>query len=131
MYQSGKGVQRDLDEAEGWYQRAVHSDPQRAEFYLASVYMEKHDFQQALEWFERSASRGYAAATYQLGRIYRFGVGVGVDRQRGFEYIEQAAQKGHLFARRDIAREMLRGHRGLSRIPSGLFVARECGLECL
>jgi len=121
MYQTGKGVDKDLDQAENWYRQAIAGDPARGEFYLATVRRDRGDQKQAREWFERSAARGYAPAMYQLGRIYRCGYGVTVDRQKAFEYIERAAAKGHLFARRDIARNLLRGQSGIHRVPAGLF----------
>src|SRR5918995_4688021 len=43
LYQTGKGVQKDLEEAERWYSRAVRSDSPKAEFYLATVCWEKRD----------------------------------------------------------------------------------------
>lgn len=121
MYHFGKGVQRDVNEAKRWYHRAVRSNLPRAEFYLASTYWNERDFQQALEWLKRSASHGFAPATYHLGRMYRHGVGVQADLQKALEYVEEAARQGHLFARRDIAREMLKGRRGIARIPLGAF----------
>lgn len=121
MYQAGKGVQKDLEEAKRWYTRAIRSESPKAEFCLATVCWEKRDAQQTIEWLERSAAKGYAPAMYELGRMYNVGYGVPEDTRKGLEYTERAARKGHLFARRTVARDMLIGHRGLGRIPRGLF----------
>jgi TPR repeat protein len=121
LYQVGKGVPKDFDRAKAWYLEAVPSESPRAEFYLGSVYWNESDFPQAVEWFERAASHGFFPAAYQLGRMYRHGAGVQRDPRRAREYVEAAARSGHMFAQRDLAREMARGHRGVLRIPLGLF----------
>lgn len=121
MYQAGKGVQKDVEKAESWYGRAIRPDSARAEFNLASIYWEKRDAKQMIQWLERSATKGYPPAMYELGRMYHAGYGVAVDTEKSLGYTEQAAQKGHLFARREIAREMLIGHRGWQRMPLGFL----------
>jgi TPR repeat protein len=94
MYQTGRGSTQDVEKAEYWFRRAVAADSPKAAYYLATVYWQKHELQQALEWFETSASRGFAPAIYQLGRIYRLGYHVPIDEKKGWEYIERAARKG-------------------------------------
>ena len=68
---------------------------------------------------------------YQLGRMYRHGLGVSRDLDVARNYNEQAAQEGHLFARRDLARELLKGRRGLSLVPVGLFRMLQIGWTAL
>jgi TPR repeat protein len=121
MYQLGKGVKRNLEEAERCYNSVLISESPKAEFYMATLQWEKGDPLKTVEWFERSASSGYAPAMYQLSKMYRYGYGVPIDSVRGRKLLDQAASKGHLFAQRDVAREMIRGRRGIARIPSGLF----------
>jgi TPR repeat protein len=43
---------------------AAASNSSRAEFYLGTVYWNAGIFSQALEWFEKAASHGYAPAAY-------------------------------------------------------------------
>jgi TPR repeat protein len=121
MYQVGKGVERDLEQAKFWYRSALESQSPRAAFYLGTVYWSESAFSEALAWFEKAASRGFTPAMYHLGRMYRHGVGVPRDQTLAAKYVEEAARGGHIFARRDLAREMVRGRHGLSRIPLGLL----------
>ena len=54
--------------------------------------------------------------------MYLFGEGgVTVDETRARGYIEEAAKRGHLFARRDVARRMMSGAVGAHRIPLGVL----------
>lgn len=119
MYQVGKGVERDLEQAKTWYRAALQTQSPRAEFYLGTVYWNESAFPEAISWFEKAASHGFTPAMYHLGRMYRHGVGVPRDQRLAAKYVEEAAQGGHIFAQRDLAREMVRGHHGLLRIPVG------------
>lgn len=121
MYLAGRGVQQNVEAAEAWIRKAVKADFPQAEFYLGAIFRFRGDYRTALEWFTRSACNGYIPAIYHLGRIYRFGEGVPEDRSKAFEYIEEAAAKGHLFARRDVAGEMMSGRRGILKIPLGIL----------
>lgn len=122
MYQVGKGVARDLEQAKFWYQSALPSQSPRAEFYLGTVYWNESAFPEAVAWFQRAASHGFTPAMYQLGRMYRHGVGVPRDQGLAARCVAEAARGGHIFARRDVAREMLSGRQGVSRIPLGLLL---------
>ena len=121
LYQFGKGVPRDLDKARYWYTSAVESNSPSAEFYLGLFYWNESDFNQAIPWLEKAASHGYTTAAYHLARMYRHGIGAPRDIKLELKYVQQAAQGGHLFAKRDLAREMLQAKHGLSRIPLGFF----------
>jgi TPR repeat protein len=58
-----------------------------------------------------------------LGQLYFVGEGVEINRDKAFQYFERAAQNGHLFAQRNIAYEMIKGRRGIARIPVGVLLA--------
>jgi TPR repeat protein len=45
-----------------------------------------------------------------------------VDRAKAHKYFQQAADMGHLPAQKEIAVSMIKGHRGLFRIPQGIFM---------
>ncbi len=120
LYQSGSGVVRDYKIAEHWYRRALERAPERAEFYLGTLCWERGDPVEARLWFEQAASKEFVPATYALSKMHRFGYGVPIDEALGLKLLERAALRGHLFARRDIARHMIRGRRGLAAILPGL-----------
>jgi uncharacterized protein len=122
MYHAGQGVERNLTEAQKWYEKAATTESPQAQFYLGTLYRAKGEYQQAFEWLKRSASQGYSPAMYFLGQLYCVGEGVELNRAKAFQYFEQAADKGHLFAQRNIAREMIKGRRGIMRIPMGFIL---------
>jgi TPR repeat protein len=65
MYAAGEGVPKDEVEAARWYHKSVEMDP--------------------YEW----------DAKYKLGLIYRDGIGVSKDSEKAWDWLDQAARKGH------------------------------------
>jgi TPR repeat protein len=53
--------------------------------------------------------------------MYRHGIGVDASPAKARDYVDRAARLGHLYARRDVAREMLSGARGIVQIPRGFL----------
>jgi TPR repeat protein len=58
----------------------------------------KKDYKGAIELFERACAEGQDAACYQLGVIYRDGVGVAVSDRRAQSWFQLACQKGSVAA---------------------------------
>jgi TPR repeat protein len=121
MYETGTGVPLDVQLAERWYLKAASTDVPHAQYYLASLYRDAEQYQRAIEWFQRAAAQGYPPAFYALGKAYYFGAGVSQDREKAFEYFEEASRRGHLRAAANIARDMIAGRRGLRQVPLGVL----------
>jgi TPR repeat protein len=122
MYELGRGTEKDLRQAEYWYERAAKAGIPAGYYYLAGMrYREgRHDEMRRL--MEHAAEQGYLPAMFELGRAYRFGIGGPIDRIKAYEYYERAAAQGHLFAQRAIAEKFIRGEHGLWGIPKGCFM---------
>lgn len=121
MYHSGLGVEKSLEEAQQWYQKAADANSSEGQFYLGTLYRSKQQYLQAVEWLTKSAAQKYMPASYRLGKMYDIGEGVNKDHIKAYEYFEQAAKMGHLFAQREIAVKMLKGHLGTINIIKGVF----------
>jgi len=65
---------------------------------------EARDFQQAANWFQRSAQQGYRKAQYHIGVMYARGVGVSRDYARAYAWLKVAACQGSRRARRYLER---------------------------
>lgn len=122
MYQKGLGVHRNTDEAGQWYKKAAESGSPPGQFYLGTFYFyEEKNYQQAVVMLSKAAAQNYMPAIYRLGQMYDVGEGVAPDQKKALEYIEQAAELGHLFAQRNIAGRMIKGDYGITKIPQGLY----------
>ena len=59
---------------------------------------QKGDHAAAVAAWTPLAARGDADAAFNLGQAYRLGKGVAIDLGRAYQYLEQAARKGHVDA---------------------------------
>lgn len=121
MYQTGRGVKVNLDEARQWYLKAAEGKSPEARFYLGRLYRQERQYQEAMSWFRQSAMQNYLPSIYQLGVMYELGEGVERDKEQAYKYYEQAAKMGHLRAQRDMGLLMIKGNRGFKQIPQGIL----------
>ena len=61
------------------------------------------DYVQAVKWFKQSAEQGYAAAQYNLGRMYTRGDGVSEDPIEAEKWFRKAAAQGDARAKKEVA----------------------------
>lgn len=109
-YQVGRGHPVDKATAEHWYAAAATHDYPPAQFYLGALHQERGETQEALNLFERAATREFPPACYRLALHYL--------RRRGYEQnalslLETARKQGSLPAAIKLARMGLSGRFGL------------------
>lgn len=68
MYSQGRGVPRDVSEAETWYRKAANRGHASAQHRLGQVIGSGSP--EGLSWFRRSARQGYGPAYYSIGYSY-------------------------------------------------------------
>jgi hypothetical protein len=85
-YALGKGVEKDLSEAEAWLRRAADQGDQLAHFQLATVYYEQRRFADAVSVLRPAADRGLPQAQVMLATLYRIGRGVAVDLEESVRW---------------------------------------------
>jgi TPR repeat protein len=114
-----------LLQAEEWYERAAQGGSVLASYHLGRTYLAKNDYLNAMKAFESGASAGYMPSNRQLGRLYSRGVGVARDLDKARDFFKIASASGYVFAKRDLAYLLMRGHFGFLQIlrGAGLFVA--------
>ncbi|MEL6718348.1 MAG: toll/interleukin-1 receptor domain-containing protein, partial [Bacteroidota bacterium] len=102
MYDKGKGVVQNYEEAAKWYRKAADRGYNIGQFNLGVSYDNGHgvkqDYQEAINWYKKAADQGYASAQYNLGVIYDNGKGVKQDYQQAIVWYEKAANQGYVKA---------------------------------
>lgn len=78
-------------------QMAVQDDSKDI-FSAALTRQRKKDYQGAIELFEKACGEGQSAACYELGVVYRDGIGVAVSDRRAQSWFQLACQKGSVAA---------------------------------
>lgn len=105
----GMGCESDEDEAQRWFQKALSGFRQAASTEKKPAYFQyrvgkmhamgygtEQDYSQAARWYERAVQyNSYPFAAYAFGCLYLRGQGVEWDKEKGLEYIRQAAEQGH------------------------------------
>ena len=126
MYYQGKGVVRDLSNANYWFLQAYEHGDEQASVGLFRVLVERGEYVKALLYMRAMARKSYPPALYWLGRMYSNGYGVHKSSKRAFVYFTLAAQHGHFVAKRDRAKMLLGGHCGF--LSRGIGVYELCHL---
>ncbi|MEX2164318.1 MAG: tetratricopeptide repeat protein [Sulfuricaulis sp.] len=120
LYAKGvRGVTQDLEAAKRWLGRAANSGNADALYSLGVIDHRLGKYSSAIHSYQNAATLGYSAAYYQLGNMYRAGIGFEKNRDKAFELYEEAAKRGHIFARRDIALMLVKGCKGWRMVPLG------------
>lgn len=120
MYYRGQGVPKNDQKAEEWIARAANSGDIPAVYSYGNFSNNRGDYMHAKLYYQRAAAAGYSPALYQLGVMYLRGLGVENRDDVAFEYFDNAARQGHIFARRERSLMLVRGYRGILFVPMGL-----------
>ena len=65
---------------------------------LADCHYEKGRYEEAFNWYTKSAAQGYVNAERNLGVLYEDGRGVTKDISKAIEWYTKAAEKGDVIA---------------------------------
>ncbi len=124
IYFRGRGVKAAPEEGLRWYRRAAEAGDPGALTFLSGFQQDAGRYAEARAMLEDAAAQGYTRARIQLGYMHDQGLGGNRDPRRARAYFEQAASEGYVFAKRLIARQLLRGDDGTVGIVRGalLFV---------
>jgi uncharacterized protein len=122
----GQGIGCDQDEARAaqLYERAAALGNPVGCFYFGRWLTKNGDHTTALRLYRESAKTGYLPAVFRVGYSLVRGKGAAVSMTPGYEFLEEAAAKGHAFALRELAVQDWLGARGFyKRIAApGKFV---------
>lgn len=91
-------AQRNDPQSLYWAELAAARYAAPAYYHLARHHQRQGDVATAIEQYEKAAALGVTAACWQLGQIYFYGTGISPDHAQAEQYLEQAAQAGHIAA---------------------------------
>ena len=94
-YENGWGVTADITEAYRQYHLAAEKGHPKAQTTIGIELYNKGEYNQAVEWFEKSAEQGFADAQYYMARCYHNGHGVEQNYEEEAAYYQKAARQGH------------------------------------
>ena len=98
MYDTGKGVNQNYEEAARLYFQASEQGLPEAQFNLACSYAMgqgvPHNLFEAVRYYTLAAEQGHAMAQFNLAQCYQEGKGVGMNQAGAVHYYQLAAQQG-------------------------------------
>src|SRR5918993_3622811 len=97
-YRLGRGVPRNMNLAEQWYERAARAGHVEAQAMYGLILFQNGRRQEAMPFVQAAAERGDARAQYVYGTALFNGDIVARDRPRAFAYISRAAAQGLPYA---------------------------------
>src|SRR3989338_2364289 len=128
MYELGKGIPQDYQEAVMWYRKAAEQGHADAQFNLGLMYAQGHgviqDYPEAVMWYRRAAEQGNTSAQYNLGTMYVNGQGTSKDYVRAHMWVNLAASKGDNLAQE--ARDVIAKSMSPAQISDAQLLARDC-----
>ena len=107
MYQHGRGVAADVQEAETWLNRSAKQGNVSAQTSLGVMYFEGEkitpNYTRAFSLLQSAAARNVAQAQFYLGRIYEEGRGVKPNIKLALRWYNRAAKTGYFGADEKVA----------------------------
>ncbi len=98
MYQTGKGMPKDLKKAIEWYLKAAKQDHVIAKNNLGVMYENgwgtKKNLKRAAYWYREAASTGYSYGQYNYGKMLLEGAGVDKNSKEATYWLGLAALQG-------------------------------------
>ena len=102
LYESGRGVSQDYNEAAKWYRKAAEQGHEKAQYNLGVLYGEGRGVSQnsnkRAKWFRKAAEQGHADAQFNLGHLYDYAQGVSHNDNKAAQWYRKAAEQGHAYA---------------------------------
>lgn len=102
MYESGRGVAKDVNKAREWYKKSAAGNYAAAKHRLTFLEVKTGGFKNSHKpWVNQlagDAKKGNGEAMYILGEMYEKGIGVKQDYKRAQKYYKSSASKGSVDA---------------------------------
>jgi hypothetical protein len=110
--EKGKGVDKNLTEAQKWYEKSANQGLDKAKAGLAKFLL-KHgnDDKSAVELLEIAASNGHAKSQVKLGKLYDSGIATGWGKPKiAFKWFKLAADQGDKEGQYRVCKAYYSGH---------------------
>lgn len=130
MYETGRGVPQDDQEAVKWYRKAAEQGDASAQHNLGLMYDNgqgvPQDYREALKWYRKAAEQGNAGAQNNLGVMYANGRGVPQDKVLAYAlYNLSAAADASKDNKAPRNRENIASEMSRAEIEAGQALTRE------
>ncbi|KAI8878617.1 HCP-like protein [Backusella circina FSU 941] len=116
LYERGYGTKENILEAIHFYKDAADQDHHEAQANLAFLYFKRNDYKNAYKYYLEATKGGVPRASFALGYLYQFGLGVNKSHKLAQGYYKEALKKGYSLAKKNIE-IMEKGGSGTDSLP--------------
>ncbi|WP_400233729.1 ATP-binding cassette domain-containing protein [Methanomethylophilus alvi] len=124
IYRDGQGVEKDAKRAQEWATLFAEYNRLKLENTLADIllrrYNSEEDRLESFMWFMDCAKNGYIDAEFQIGIMYRDGVGIEANSSEAAKWFTMASESNHIGALIELSNMYLKGN-GIERSPEKAF----------
>lgn len=101
VYMEGLCVSKSKARAKYWLEKAAAQGHKRSLYYLGELmFKEYNDIELAIKYYKQAVDYNLLQAKYSLAQHYIYGIGVSQDKSAGIELLSEAANEGHVEARK-------------------------------
>ena len=108
LYQRGRGVNKNINEAAKWFQKAASAGHAASQARLGILYFEgrgvPQNYNKALKLLNAAAKQNVPSAFYQLANMFELGTGVRQDLYQSIYWYKRAKKSGYYLAEAKIER---------------------------
>ncbi|GBB87039.1 hypothetical protein RclHR1_01350014 [Rhizophagus clarus] len=106
-YKNIKEIEKDLNEANYWYQKSAECNDGLALYKLGEIYelgkgVNKNEAR-AFDYYKQSAERGCVNGKYKLGNYFFKGIIIDINKERAYNLYKEAAEGGNCDAKKYLA----------------------------
>ena len=102
LYFHGRGLPRNLEEAQKRFRTCADAKDAEAMFFLARTLIQQDDSgnipKDAFGWYQKASDAGHHGASYNLAILYRRGLAVAPNPDKALNLYQRAAKGGHVDA---------------------------------
>jgi len=113
LYCIGRGVEKSLQKACYWFERAIGIGRVDGYWYIGTVKAALKEYGEAALLYKKAADLGYTHANYDLGILYYHGLGVKKDLEQAYSLYLLAEKAGCLMAGRARAGMLIKDRKGV------------------
>jgi len=106
IHSGGFGVEKDIDIAHNWYNKAAQKGDAGAQIAVADYHFRKEEYDKAHNWYHKAAKQNKKTAYIRLSMMYKLGLGVEKNREKSL-YYKNKAKEGVIKVKQETIRKYM------------------------
>ena len=128
-FETGNGAEKDFTKSEYWYEKAYEKGYVKGIFSLAKQQFSGKNYAKAEELFKKCVQKDYLPSFFWLAHLYIKNPNEDYRSiDKAIDLLEIGASRGHVFAKRQLAGLLIKGHSGFKGRFRGFWLFFEAAV---